>query len=35
MLCPTPRTDRWDPWIALVLLIGLIAGAGTIHLLVR
>jgi len=35
MLCPTPRTDRWDPWIALVLLIGLIAAAGTIHLLVR
>jgi uncharacterized membrane protein len=32
MLCPTPRTDQWDPWIALVLLVALIACAIGIHL---
>jgi hypothetical protein len=25
MLHPTPRVDRWDPWIAIGLLAGLIA----------
>jgi hypothetical protein len=33
MLCPTPRVDHWEPWIALMLLIGLIASAAAVHLL--
>jgi hypothetical protein len=32
MLYPTPRGDRWDPWIALTLLAILVAAAAAIHL---
>jgi len=32
MLYPTPRVDRWDPWIPLVLLAILITAAVTIYL---
>lgn len=33
MLYPTPRTDRWDPWIALTMLAILIAGLGIVRML--
>jgi hypothetical protein len=32
MLYPTPRTDRWDPWIALIVLVALILGAVAVRL---
>jgi len=32
MLYPTPRGDRWAPWIALPLLAILVAAAAAIHL---
>jgi hypothetical protein len=33
MLYPTPRADRWDPWIAVVLLLALLTAATAFHLL--
>jgi hypothetical protein len=33
MLYPAPRVDRWDPWIAALLLAALAAAATTVHLL--
>jgi len=33
MLYPTPRSDRWDPWIVLsVLLVGLAAAATALQM---
>jgi hypothetical protein len=32
MLYPTPRIDRWEPWIALILLVALVVGAAAVRL---
>jgi hypothetical protein len=31
MLYPTPRVDRWDPWLVGALLVALIAAAAAIR----
>jgi hypothetical protein len=33
MLYPTPRVDRWDPWLVGVLVVALIAAAAVIRFL--
>jgi hypothetical protein len=33
MLYPTPRADRWDPWVVGVLLAGLAVAAAAMTLL--
>jgi hypothetical protein len=32
MLYPVPRSDRWDPWIVLILMVALAAAAATLTL---
>jgi hypothetical protein len=32
MLYPTPRTDRWDPWIVLILVLAIAAAAAAVRL---
>ena len=33
MFYPAPRVDRWEPWIALLLVAALLAGATTLQFL--